>query len=307
MGNLFINIVSSLVLFILLNSSASGQLLNNQLGEAFTDRPFFNEDLVEQNGIKSITGKFSHYKLGDAMRETELYRAYHFDEKGRLSEQYESRKSAQGTDTLVSIYEYDDDGNLTAMRQRDQYGFYAYIYEYDSAGRVIREEYRRNLTRDRQSATNFRLGKEFVVTYETASYQNFDGQEKKTIYNSYGIPYKDIMTYYNDQGQIILKEERLRRTSKGTTTTYSYNELGLLDSLKTVSDISARQERLYVFEYNEYNNLFKKNYYKNGVHTTQHRVLYDDKTMTLETILIQNIATDFIRILKMEDYIFYED
>ncbi len=285
----------------------NAQLLNNQLGEAFTDRPFFNEDLVEKNGIKSIYGNFSHYKLGDALRETELYRAYHFDQKGRLIKQYESRNSAKGIDTLVSIYEYDDKGNLTALRQRDEYGFYAYIYQYDSAGRVIREEYRRNLTRSRQSATNFKLGKEFVVTYETASYQNFDGQEKKTVYNSYGVPYKDIMTYYNEQGQVVSKEERLRRTSKGTITTYSYNDKGLLDSLKTVSDISVRQERLYVYEYNEFNNLFKKNYYKNGVHTTQHRVLYNDKTMTLESILIQNVATAFIRILSLEEYIFFDE
>lgn len=301
------NILFVFVLVSFTHTGAISQLLNNQLGEAFTDRPFFNEDLVEANGIKTIYGNFSNYKLGDEMRETKLYRAYHFDMNGRLSKQYESRKSAKGTDTLVSLYEYDRDGNLVALRQRDQYGFYAYIYEYDSAGRVIREEYRRNLTRDRQSATNFELGKEFVVTYETASYQNFDGQEKKTVYNSYGVPYKDIMSYYNEQGQITQKEERLRRTSRGTRTEYSYNEKGLLDSLKTVSDISARQERLYVFEYNEFNNLVVKDYYKNGVHTTRHRVLYNDKTMTLETILIKNIATDFVRILKLQDYVFYED
>jgi hypothetical protein len=103
----------SIFAFVLFASSMlNAQLLNNQLGEAFTDRPFFNQDLVEKNEIKSIYGNFSHYKLGDALRETELYRAYHFDRKGRLIKQYESRNSAKGIDTLVSIYEYDEKGNL---------------------------------------------------------------------------------------------------------------------------------------------------------------------------------------------------
>lgn len=297
----------SIVLITISSLQVNAQLLNNQLGEAFTDRPFFNESIIAQNGIKSIYGYFTHYKLGDAFRETELYRAYHFNKKGRLSKQYESRRTAQGLDTLVSLYEYDQDGNLTALRQRDEYGFYAYIYEYDTAGRVVREEYRRNLTRERQKATKFKLGKEFVVTYETASYQNFDGQQKKTVYNSYGVPYKDVFTYYNEDGQIIEKNERLRRTSGGTKTTYSYNGKGLLDTLKSVSTISGTQERLYVFEYDKFNNLIKKNYYKNGVHTTQHRVVYNDKTMTIENIMIQNVATDFIRILRLEEYVFYEE
>lgn len=294
-------------MMLVVSIQSYAQLLNNQEGEAFTDRPFFNQEIIKRNGIRSIFGNFTHYKLGDAFRETELYRAYHFDRKGRLAKQFESRHTSAGIDTLVSIYEYDSEGNLTALRQRDEYGFYAYIYEYDTAGRVVREEYRRNLTRERLSATQFKLGKEFVVTYETASYQNFDGQQKKTVYNSYGVPYKDVFTYYNEDGQIIEKNERLRRTSGGTKTTYTYNEKGLLDSLKSVSNISATQERLYVFEYDEFNNLFKKNYYKNGVHTTQHRVVYNDKTMTIENIMIQNVATDFIRILRLEEYIFFDD
>lgn len=277
------------------------------MGEAFTDRPFFNQTIIKQNGIESIYGNFTHYKLGDRFRETELYRAYHFDKEGRLCKQFESRRTVNGIDTLVSIYEYDDQGNLTALRQRDEYGFYAYIYQYDSAGRVVREEYRRNLTKDKQSATKFTLGKEFIVTFETASYQEFDGQLKKTIYNSYGVPYKEVFTYFNEDGQIIEKNELLTRTSTGAKTTYSYNEKGLLDSLKTVSNISGIQEKLYVFGYDEFNNLIKKNYYKNGEHTTQHRVVYDDKTMTIENIMIQNVATDFIRILRLEEYVFYED
>lgn len=304
MRNFSIQIIV-LGILLLMSTAAVGQLLNNQLGEAFTDRPFFNSTIISQNNIKSIRGNFTHYKHGDAFRETKLYRAYHFNEDGRLIKQLESRKTNHGIDTLVSFYEYDQDGNLTALRQKDEYGFYAYIYKYDSAGRVIREEYRRNLTRGKQKATEFKLGKEFIVTFETASYQEFDGQLKKTVYNSYGVPYKDVISYFNEDGQIIEKVERLRRTSGGTKTIYSYNGKGLLDTLETTSNISGNQNRLYVFKYDEYNNLEEKKYFKNGVLTTIHNVIYDSETMVIDNILIKNVATNFIRILRLEEYNFY--
>lgn len=283
------------------------QLLNNQSGEAFTDRPFFNQTIVAQNGIKSIRGNFTHYKLGDAFRETELYRSYHFDRSGRLVKQLESRRIHGGIDTLISIYEYDDTGNLTALRQRDEFGFYAYIYAYDSAGNVVREEYRRNLTKETSKRAEFELGKEFVVTFETASYQYFERQRKKTVYNSYDIPYKDIITYFNDDGQVTEEVERLRRTSGVKKTTYGYNGKGLLDSLEITSNRSGVQERLYVYEYDQFANLTNINYYKNGEHTTQHSIVYDDKTFLINNILVQNVATDFIRILRLEEYVFYEE
>lgn len=294
------------LLFVSVTCFTNGQLLNNELGEAFTERPFFNSTIVAQNKIKVIRGNFTHYKLGDAFRQTALYRAYQFDELGRVVKQYESRNTADGIDTLVSIYEYDEEGNLRALRQRDEYGFYAYIYEYDDNGRVVREEYRRNLTRKKQKATKFELGKEFIVTFETYSYQEFDGQLKKTVFNSYGVPYKDEITYFNEDGQITERVERLRRTSGGTKTSYSYNAKGLLDTLRIVSTISGEQERLFIFDYDQFNNLIKKNYYKNGEHTTQHMVVYDDETMIIDNIMIQNVATNFIRILRLEEYLFYE-
>ena len=297
-----------LIFFTVVNSTSGyGQLLNNQSGEAFTDRPFFNETIVAKNAIKSIRGNFTHYKLGDAFRETALYRSYHFNRSGKLIKQFESRRIHGGIDTLVSIYEYDDAGNLSALRQRDEFGFYAYIYAYDSAGNVVREEYRRNLTKAASKGTKFEIGKEFIVTFETASYQYFDQQRKKTVYNSYDIPYKDVITYYNKDGQVTEEVERLRRTSGIKRTTYCYNGKGLLDSLKITSNRAGVQERIYVYEYDEFANLTNINYYKNGEHTTQHSIVYDDKTFLINNILVQNVATDFIRILRLEEYVFYDD
>src|SRR5690554_1566852 len=146
-------------LTVVMSLNSFAQLLDNSSGNAFTDQPFFNKKIISKNKIKSISGSFIHYKLGDGLRETDDFRAYYFNEKGQLTQQSESREIATGQDTLVSLYEYDDKGNLIALRQRDQYGFYAHIYEYDENNRVINEEYRRNLNKNKTSVTHFELGR----------------------------------------------------------------------------------------------------------------------------------------------------
>lgn len=207
----------------------------------------------------------------------------------------------------MSIYEYDEKGNLTALRQRDQYGFYAYIYEYDDEGRVVNEEYRRNLNRNTTSVTNFKLGREFTVSSERSSYANYEGQQKRTIYNSYDIPYKDVFTYYDETGLVTQEVERLHRTSGTKTTTYSYNEKNLLDSISVRSNTPGVQNRTFVFGYDEFDNLVKKQEYKNDEYITQYQVIYHDETMLINDVLIQNIATNFIMVLELRNYTFFDE
>ncbi|PKR79846.1 hypothetical protein CW751_12880 [Brumimicrobium salinarum] len=299
----FVMFLLSLCLGVSLN--VNGQLLNNKTGEAFTDRPYFNEEIIRKNKIKTISGGFIHYKLGDILRETDYFREYTFNEKGQLVRQLESRQVANGQDTLVSLYEYDN-GNLVALRQKDQYGFYAYIYAYDEKNRVINEEYRRNLNRNEISATNFKLGREFSVSAEKSSYEDYDGQQKRTIYNSYGIPYKHVFTYYDDLGLVTSKVERLIRTSDTKTTFYSYNEKNLIDSIKVRSNSPNFQNKTYVFEYDDYENLVKKEVFKNDDFITQYQVIYHDETMLINDVLIQNIATNFIMVLELRNYTFFD-
>ena len=295
--------ISSIV--FLMSIPLYGQLLNNKLGEAFTDKPFFNERIVAQNQIESITGKFILKKMGDVMRETRLKRAYYFDENGRLIKRIETTQAKEGQDTLITFFEYDPRGNLTVMRRKDQYGYYATYYDYDSLNRVIREEHKRNLNKAKEPFA-FELGDEFIVSYETSSYENYDGQEKRTVFNSYGVPYRDEITYTNEYGQITEVVDRLRRTSGINQKRYIYNDKGLLDTLLIISNQSGRQERLYTFEYDEYNNLIAKQYFKNGDHQTEYQLLYDNKTGLMNYILTREVATNYITILKLDQYNFHD-
>src|SRR5690554_7427835 len=81
------------IVFLLFCSAqiSSAQLLDNSSGKAFTDQPYFNEKIIKKNKIKTISGGFIHYKLGDILRETDYFRQYTFNENGQLrSEEHTS-------------------------------------------------------------------------------------------------------------------------------------------------------------------------------------------------------------------------
>ncbi|MDG0973330.1 MAG: hypothetical protein P8O07_04155 [Crocinitomicaceae bacterium] len=280
------------------------QILNNKTGEAFTDRPFFNAQVIKQNKIQTISGKFTVKKVNDILRTTDLERKYYFDPEGRIIKTYETIQAEKGRDTIVTYWEYDELGNVSVIRTADQYGFYATHYSYDSLKRVVREEFRRNLNQNK-SSIGFELGDEFVVSYETSRYETFPGQEKRIVYNSYDQPYKEEISYFDEDGFLIEKMDRLKRTSGIKKTNYFYNEKGLLDSLLITSNQTGSLSRLFTYEYDNFGNLMSQQYYKNGLHTTEFQVIYHRETTLLNYILTREISTNYITILSLDNYTFF--
>ena len=45
-----------LVAFLFISHISISQVLDNRKGEAFTDRPFFNEKFIKENNLKSLNG-----------------------------------------------------------------------------------------------------------------------------------------------------------------------------------------------------------------------------------------------------------
>lgn len=283
----------------------SAQLLNNSSGEVFSDQPFFNIENVRENKIKRITGHYSTKKINDQIRPSKLIYVYEFDTLGRLIQQYETIQINNAIDTIVTHYEYDPSGNIYTKRRADNNGFYAYVYSYDSVGRIIREEYRRALNKN-GSRLNFLQDKSFLITYETSSYQNFPKQEKRTFYNSYGNPFQEKITYFDDEGLLKEEVEKLKVTSGQKKTTYTYNHQGLLGAVETTSTIMGNSSIKNEFTYDQHTNLISKNIYRNGEHTTEIQVIYNEKTGLISAILTKQVSTNFITILRWDSYEFYE-
>lgn len=279
-------------------------MLDNRKGEAFTDRPYFNETFIKNNKVKEVSGTFTLKKMGDVMRNTELQRSYRFNEKGQLYLTYETTQASTGEDTIVTYYEYDDANRLTTIRRSDRYGFYSTHFTFDEEDRVIRKEQRRS-SNVKENPLDFELGQEFIVNFETATYQQFDNQVKKTVYNSYEIPFKEVIYYYDEDKVLIEELERLKRTSATISKKYYYNDYGYIDSMVVTSPKASIKKKKYTYTYDENQNLTSKKYYKDDVYTTEYQVIYDPKTTLLKYILTREVATEYITILDVKKVGYY--
>ena len=288
-----------LLLSFLIFGSAFAQVLDNRLGEAFTDKPFFNEEFVKRNRLKRLIGTYTYKNDGAAMRETQFVHVYEFDREGRLVSTYETRTDDGTQDTAWNIYGYDEYGFLGTYRKTDEDGFTTIRYTNDSIGRVIKEEYFREID------SNGIIVRTLAFNEERIDYQEFDNQLKSTRYNNYNLPYLDEFWNYNDLGYLISREEQIKMTSSVYTFTHEYNDKGKLSAIKKTSNrVEGILEEI-TFKYDELGNLLEKRIYRNGEFTTDIQIIYNSQTKLLSAVLTKQVSTGFMTIVRFKDYEFF--
>lgn len=275
------------------------QVLDNRMGKAFTDKPFFNEDFVKQNRLKRLNGTYTYKNQDGPMRETKFKHIFEFDREGRLVLTYETRTDDGTKDTSWNIYEYDEYGFLDLHRKTDEDGFTTVRYTNDSIGRVIKEEYVREVD------SNGRIVQTLAFNEERFIYAEFENQTKCTRYNNYDLPYLDEFFNYNDLGYLVSREERIKMTSSVYTYTHEYNNKGKLAAIKKTSNRKSGILEEVTFKYDELGNLLEKRIYRNGEFTTDIQIIYNSKTKLLSAILTKQVSTGFITIVRFKDYEFY--
>ena len=118
--------------------------------------------------------------------------------------------------------------------------------------------------------------------------------------NNNGLPYQQIQYTYNALGYLTSEIKKLIINNKKTTIIYTYNSHGLLAS----KEISNSQQKYNIkkttFLYDKLGNLIELNYFKNDKHVTHKEILYDEKTFLLKALIVQDVETNFIKIVKFK-------
>lgn len=280
------------------------QFLDNSKGNAFSEIPFFNEKFVKNNKIKSLKGTYTFKKMGDIMRETDYVFQYDFDNKGHLIQSFETNNESRKIDTTLLLYSYYKDGNLAFVRRKDNIGYYSTHYFYDSINRVIKEEYKRDID---TAGTFFvpSFERSMLLNFETIKYEKTGVFEKSTVHNSYGLPFKEIISTHDSTGYLISKEEKLKFGNQRTITQFEYNENGWISNIKITNSNNSKLNQELRFKYDEFGNLSEKHIYKNNQFITDIQVIYNLKTGLISSILTRDVATNFISILRFEAVKFY--
>lgn len=288
----------------MIHFSACSQMLNNSEGDAFLESPFFNETNIKANKIKRITGSYHFKKINDRMRPTGLVYGCEFDNQGRIIMQYETTRFLDKVDTIVNHFEYNEKGLLKIHRKYDANAYYAEVFEYDQEGRMIRIEYRKDINKN-VNPLRFVLDKQYLISFETHSYEKFEQQEKKTHYNNFGLPFQYTFYYYNDLGYLTQIIENMAVSSGQRKTTFSYNERGLIAEKRMVSSVMGNSSFKITYTYDPIGNLLSSEMHRSGVYTTETQVIYNSKTGLVSSLLKRQIDSQLITILQFDNYEFY--
>tara|TARA_B110000285_G_scaffold64223_1_gene73850 strand:- start:347 stop:1228 length:882 start_codon:yes stop_codon:yes gene_type:complete len=292
--------VKLLILFILFSFFGFGQVLDNRNGDAFTDKPFFNQKFIFENQIKKLSGYYVYKKKGESMKATKYKYVYNFNKSGDLASTFETCPDDGTKDTIWNIYEYNAQNNLAVHKKTDQDGFTSVYYEYDSLDRVVSEEFKREIASDEDTSIRY-----LTFNKERLKYADFEGQTKRTRYNNYDLPYLDEFWNYNELGYIVERTERIKMTSDIYTYAYSYNEKGKLASIGKSSNSQDELIEELRFKYDELGNLLEKSIYKKGVFTTDIQIIYNSKSKLVSSIITRQVSTGFLMILRFNEFEFF--
>lgn len=276
-----------------------GQFLDNRMGQAFTDQPFFNAAFIRANKIHFLNGQFTYKRQGEAMRLMKYKNVYEFDTLGRLINNFETRPDDGTTDTTWNIYSYDALNRLIKHKKGFQHEYNCVEHEYNPKGEIVRE------ITSREYTDSLGIARRTLLNNEMMLYEDISGQHKKTIYNSYNLPYLHVTSFYNELGYLTEQVERYAVTLYYSTIKYEYTEKGWIASIKKTDSQSETPTEEIKFIYDEFGNLTDKHIYRNGIFTTEISLIYNAKTKLLSYALTREVATNFIMILGFKEYIFY--
>jgi hypothetical protein len=234
------------------------------------------------------------------MKPTKFKYVYQFDKQGHLSSSFETRSDDGTKDTTWNIYLYNDENELMIHRKTDQDGYNSIYYTYDDQGRVIAENYMREID------SNYQIIRALSFNKETISYVDIDLQTKSTRYNNYDLPYLDVFINYNELGYLVERVEQFKMASAIYRYAYEYNEYGKLSAIRKSSNQHEGFLEELLFKYDELGNLIEKHIYKNGIFITDIQIIYNSKSKLLATVMTRQVSTGFMMILRFKEYDFYD-
>jgi hypothetical protein len=282
--------------------NVSAQMIDMSEGKTFGDPPFFNQEFVKRNKLKTISGYYSTKATLQAIKKTKDIYYYEFNDQGLVVKEFRT----QYADTIVSMYAYDDLGRLITLRKSDSGGFESYHYTYDQKNRVLSQEYRRDLNKTGDKL-DFSLDKSFIVSIDVFEYQELDSLNYKKIYlNAGGKIYKEEFFTYNSDGYLVSTEARFKMGGGLSYTYYNYDENGRLGEKRIEKKGASASIMKWTYTYDNFGNVLSENYYKDEVYVSEIQLVYEPSSLLLSAYISRDVASNLITILQLAKYTYFE-
>jgi hypothetical protein len=290
----FVTVLLALVLSV--RETASAQLIDNRIGNAFNEEMFFSQQFLWMNKIKSITGVVSVKRPGRPIEQLPDISVYRFNEVGLMTRMDKVTSVKNLIDSLTIKFRRNDLGSIELREETGTRGYYSTGFVYDEQGRLIRLEYG---TAENIATQKNKLepGRTVTINAESVIWnEQENGVVRKSVYNNYGLHYSNWTISKNPKGFVESEVEELIMSGRTKTKTYFYNEHGWISQIESSDNMSAGK-KAQTFIYDNMGNVQKVEFFDGRSLTREIEVLYSP-TLLVEAFLDHNLTTGDILITK---------
>ena len=292
-----------LALILSVSETASAQLIDNRIGNAFNEEMFFSQQFLWMNKIQSVTGVVSVKRPGKPIEQRPDISVYRFNEVGLMTRMDKVSSVKNLIDSLTIKLKRNDLGSIEFREETGTRGYYSTGFVYDDQGRLIRMEYG---TAENISTIKNKLepGRTIAINAESVIWnEQENGVIRKSVYNNYGLHYSNWTITKSAKGFVETEVEELIMSGRTKTKTYTYNEHGWISKIES-SDNMTSGKKAQTFIYDSLGNVQKVEYFDGKSMRREIEVLYSP-TMLVEAFLDHNLDSGDIIITKFS-YEFYK-
>ena len=282
--------------------SGNTQLVLNQDGEAFTDVPFFNQDVIFSKRIKTIEGKYSRKNTGEIIQESSDWFRYRFDEMGRMCESIDIRTINKQKDTVLHQYKYNSLNQVVEHRKTENKGFTTVKKTYDSLHRLESEV----TSREVYSYQKNQVLQSTIINSEFFKHVDHQNEKEQLRCNNEKLPYLNEIQTFNELGYLTEKKDVFLISAEEYKTIYTYDDHGLLTA-KThyhANDVLADEE--WKYRYDIFGNLIEIQCTRFGQLQKDLQIIFDTKTQLLGSTISRNTQNNSLLILRFTKYTYYD-
>ena len=208
--------------------------------EIFNGEPFFNQQWIKAHQISNIKGVISIKRDNAPIQRTSERIEYIFDLNGNLQRKIRTKRIKDRIDTSEVIFEYSGEGKTHRKIERDHYGYFAHIYEYNTYGLLCSVRHSR-LKKERSDSFY-----ETQVIWKDSVSPEMENKNvtRYNYFNSVGRPYKVKVISKDENGLINLKREYYLVGGSFEQIKYVRNDAGDIKRVEKLTDKNPEKVKL---------------------------------------------------------------
>ncbi|MFM8596150.1 MAG: hypothetical protein ACKOBN_03540 [Flavobacteriales bacterium] len=276
--------------------TANGQLIENQNGQAFTNTPFFNANIIAPLKIQSIEGFYTYKSAESTFKPSLDWCRYRFNENGQVIEHLEVLQKGKQKDSTLHQFAYHPNGQLAVHRYPAYGGAISEHFQYDSLKRLIsisyyRDQFKENLLNNPAAV----LMRQETLMYHQNQVHNF------TQFNQYKLPFMDVSLIFNQDGYLLEREQYYRMNQQSQKELFRYNEKGLLTE-KSLQTETTQEAETWNYRYDQWGNIIEVLHNKNKQVLNELQIIYDYKTGYLGSVIYKDLKSNQLKIIRFTKY-----